>query len=72
MIARTDARQSEGFEEAVKRAKSYRDAGADMIFPESLKSKQEFEDFKKALGDVPLMANMTEFGRSPPSFCKRA
>ncbi len=65
VIARTDARQMEGFEKAVKRAKSYRDAGADMIFPESLKSKEEFAAFKKALGDTPLMANMTEFGHSP-------
>ena len=65
IIARTDARFVEGFDKAVQRAKSYRDAGADMIFPESLESAQEFEEFKKALGDIPLMANMTEFGRSP-------
>ena len=65
IIARTDSRQVEGLESALKRAKSYKEAGADMIFPESLNSKEEFEAFKKALKDTPLMANMTEFGKSP-------
>ena len=65
IIARTDSRQKEGLQGALKRAQSYKDAGADMIFPESLNSKKEFETFKKALKDTPLMANMTEFGKSP-------
>ncbi|MBE8162771.1 MAG: methylisocitrate lyase [Bdellovibrionaceae bacterium] len=64
LIARTDSRSSEGFSKAVDRAKAYMDAGADMIFPEALQSEKEFEDFKKQV-DAPIMANMTEFGKSP-------
>jgi methylisocitrate lyase len=64
LIARTDARAIEGFEEAVKRASRYVEAGADAIFPEALQSQQEFKDFAAAV-QVPLLANMTEFGRSP-------
>ena len=63
VIARTDARGVEGFEAAVDRAKAYVDAGADMIFPEAMKTQEEFEAFRKAV-DVPLLANMTEFGKS--------
>jgi len=63
IIARTDARAIEGLEEAVKRAKSYVLAGADMIFPEALQSVEEFEFFRSNLS-VPLMANMTEFGKT--------
>lgn len=64
LIARTDSRASEGFSKSVDRAKAYRDAGADMIFPEALQNAKEFEDFKQQVG-APLMANMTEFGKSP-------
>jgi methylisocitrate lyase len=64
LIARTDARAIEGFEEAVKRALRYVEAGADAIFPEALQSEQEFKDFAAAV-QVPLLANMTEFGKSP-------
>ena len=63
IIARTDARAAEGLDGAVARAKAYLDAGADMIFPEALADEGEFEKFRKAV-NVPLLANMTEFGKS--------
>lgn len=63
IIARTDARASEGLEGAISRAKAYLDAGADMIFAEALADEGEFEKFKKAV-PAPLLANMTEFGKS--------
>ena len=64
LIARTDARAVEGLDQAVERARAYIDAGADMIFPEALQDESEFEAFRKAV-DVPLLANLTEFGKSP-------
>src|SRR5215475_11291021 len=64
IIARTDARGVEGFDGAVERAREYLAAGADAIFPEALQSADEFRDFGKEI-DSPLMANMTEFGKSP-------
>ena len=64
IVARTDANTVEGLGAAIERAKAYVDAGADMIFPEALTSENEFERFRQAV-DVPLMANMTEFGKSP-------
>src|SRR2546423_7713208 len=64
IIARTDARAVEGFDRAVERAGEYLAAGADAIFPEALQSAEEFRDFAKEI-DVPLLANMTEFGKSP-------
>ena len=64
LIARTDARAVESFDKAVERARSYLAAGADAIFPEALQNEQEFRDFAKAV-DAPLLANMTEFGKSP-------
>jgi methylisocitrate lyase len=64
ILARTDARDVDGLQAAIERAKRYVDAGADWIFPEALESKQEFEQFASALR-VPLVANMTEFGKSP-------
>src|SRR5262249_58920372 len=64
IVARTDARGVEGFDAAVRRAREYLAAGADMIFPEALESADEFARFAKA-GDAPLLANMTEVGRSP-------
>ena len=63
IMARTDARASEGLDGAIARAKSYVDAGADAIFPEALADEGEFEKFRKAI-KVPLLANMTEFGKS--------
>jgi methylisocitrate lyase len=64
LIARTDARSINGLEDAITRAQRYLDAGADAIFPESLESREEFEAFAKAVS-APLMANMTEFGKTP-------
>ena len=63
LIARTDSRASEGLDAAIDRAKAYVDAGAEMIFPEALQNESEFEKFRKEV-DVPLLANMTEFGKS--------
>ena len=63
LIARTDARGVEGLDAAIDRAKAYVDAGADMIFPEAMANESEFEAFRKAI-NVPLLANMTEFGKS--------
>lgn len=62
IIARTDARASEGLEKAIDRAKAYVDAGAEMIFPEAMQDEKEFEAMRKAI-KVPLLANMTEFGK---------
>lgn len=64
VIARTDARGVEGIDEAIERAGRYLDAGADWIFPEALETEQEFAEFAQAI-DAPLVANMTEFGKSP-------
>lgn len=63
ILARTDARGVEGFDQAVDRAKRYLDAGADWIFPEALTDREEFARFAR-LVPVPLVANMTEFGKS--------
>ena len=64
IIARTDARGVEDFDRVVERAGEYLAAGADAIFPEALQSAEEFRDFAKEI-DLPLLANMTEFGKSP-------
>ncbi len=63
IIARTDARAKEGLENTIERIKAYVDAGADIIFPEALEDEREFESVRKAI-KVPLLANMTEFGKS--------
>lgn len=69
IVARTDARAVEGLDEAVRRARAYIDAGADAIFPEALESAEEFRLFARQLakegGKAPLVANMTEFGKTP-------
>src|SRR4051812_10119882 len=65
ILARTDARAVEGFDAAVERAQKYLDAGADGIFPEALADEKEFEQFAKRVPNVPLLANMTEFGKGP-------
>ena len=64
VMARTDARGVDGLDAAIERAKAYVGAGADAVFPEGLASEAEFEEFRKAVS-VPLLANMTEFGKTP-------
>ena len=63
VIARTDARGVESLDATIERAKRYVDAGAEMIFPEAMADEKEFAAFRAAV-DVPLLANMTEFGKS--------
>ncbi|WP_280468273.1 methylisocitrate lyase [Nocardia cyriacigeorgica] len=63
ICARTDAAGIEGIDAAIERAKAYVDAGADLIFTEALYTAAEFEKFRAAV-DIPLLANMTEFGKS--------
>ncbi len=65
LIARTDAVASEGMDAAVARAQRYLEAGADAIFPEALTSADMFREFARRLPEVKLLANMTEFGRTP-------
>jgi 2,3-dimethylmalate lyase len=65
IIARTDARSSNGLEEAVRRARAYADAGADMLFVESPETEDEMVTIGRELGDMPLIANMVEGGRTP-------
>ncbi|MHA6486007.1 methylisocitrate lyase [Bacillus cabrialesii] len=64
VVARTDARAQEGLDAAVKRSASYIEAGADAIFPEALQTENEFRQFAERIS-VPLLANMTEFGKTP-------
>jgi len=65
IVARTDAAASEGIDGAVARARQYVAAGADAIFPEALHDADMFRAFARAMPGVPLLANMTEFGRTP-------
>jgi methylisocitrate lyase len=65
LIARTDAVASEGMDAAVARAQRYLEAGADAIFPEALTTAEMFREFARRLPGVKLLANMTEFGRTP-------
>ena len=64
IIARTDSRSVEGFDASIERAREYMNAGADAIFIEALESESEFREFAKKV-KMPLLANMTEFGKSP-------
>ncbi|MBY7144275.1 methylisocitrate lyase [Virgibacillus sp. NKC19-3] len=64
VVARTDAKAVEGVDAAVERAHAYMEAGADAIFPEALQTEEEFRLFAAKI-DVPLLANMTEFGKTP-------
>lgn len=64
IMARTDARGVTGFDDAVRRAKMYSEAGADAIFPEALQCEEEFARFAREI-PAPLLANNTEFGKSP-------
>lgn len=65
IVARTDAAASEGMDGAVARAKMYMEAGADAIFPEALNTAEMFREFAARMPGVPLLANMTEFGKTP-------
>ncbi len=65
IIARTDARSSLGLAEAIQRARAYAEAGADMLFVESPESEAEMAEIGRELGDMPLVANMVEGGRTP-------
>jgi methylisocitrate lyase len=65
IVARTDAAASEGMDGAVARAKLYMQAGADAIFPEALTTREMFEEFARRMQGTPLLANMTEFGKTP-------
>ena len=65
IVARTDAAAVEGYDAAVARAKLYVEAGADAIFPEALITRDMFEKFAQDMPGVPLLANMTEFGKTP-------
>ncbi len=65
IIARTDARGSLGLAEAIRRARAYAEAGADMLFVESPETEQEMIAIGRELGDMPLVANMVEGGRTP-------
>jgi 2-methylisocitrate lyase-like PEP mutase family enzyme len=66
VVARTDAVAVEGFERAIARALSYRDAGADILFVEAPKTRAELQRIPVAIKDVPLLANMVEGGKTPP------
>ncbi|MDA4123326.1 MAG: methylisocitrate lyase [Thaumarchaeota archaeon] len=63
IVARTDAASVKGIDSAVERARLYVKAGADVIFPEALRTRSEFKEFARKL-DAPLLANMTEFGKT--------
>lgn len=65
LVARTDAAASEGIDGAVARARLYLEAGADAIFPEALTNAEMFREFARRMPGVKLLANMTEFGRTP-------
>jgi methylisocitrate lyase len=65
VMARTDAHAVEGLDSAIARALAYVEAGADMIFAEALATLDEYRAFTRALGKVPVLANITEFGKTP-------
>lgn len=64
IMARTDAAAVEGLDAAIERAQAYVEAGADMIFPEAMKTLDDYRRFRQAVG-VPILANLTEFGSTP-------
>jgi methylisocitrate lyase len=64
IMARTDAAATEGIDAAIERACAYVEAGADMIFPEAMKTLEDYRRFKRAV-KVPILANLTEFGTTP-------
>mgnify|MGYP002390440893 CR=1 FL=1 len=71
IMARTDALANEGLEKAIERARAYIEAGADMLFPEACTKLSDYQAFVEALSppnfprDVPVLANITEFGQTP-------
>jgi len=65
IVARTDAREELGLEEAIRRGKAYYEAGADVIFIEAPQTEAELKEIPSALPDVPLLANMIEGGKTP-------
>src|SRR3990170_2732822 len=65
IIGRTDARQPLGLEEAIRRGRLYRDAGADVVFVEAPRSVDELQEVARAIPDAPLFANMIEGGKTP-------
>lgn len=65
IMARTDAYANEGMEAAIERSRAYVEAGADMIFAEALGALEQYRAFATALGEVPVLANITEFGKTP-------
>ncbi len=69
IMARTDALQVEGMEATIERAQAYVEAGADMIFPEAMRELNHYRQFREAL-DVPILANITEFGHTPLFTCE--
>ena len=71
LIARTDARAVEGLDGAIERARRYRDAGADVLFVEAPQTESEVEQVARELGDVPLLFNWAEGGRTPPITVER-
>jgi carboxyvinyl-carboxyphosphonate phosphorylmutase len=71
IIARTDARAVEGFDAALERARRYRDAGADMLFLEALRTDAEIEAAAAAFPDTPLLFNWVEGGKTPPTSLAR-
>src|SRR5262249_21697800 len=64
VMARTDGAASEGLDGAIERAGRYREAGADMIFAEALTELEQYRKFVEA-GKIPVLANITEFGKTP-------
>lgn len=64
IMARTDAYAAEGLEGVISRGLAYKDAGADMLFPEALTSLEEFEEVARRV-QIPILANMTEWGKTP-------
>jgi methylisocitrate lyase len=65
IMARTDSHAVEGLDKSIERSMAYVDAGADMIFAEALTTIEEYKSFTRALGKVPVLANITEFGKTP-------
>ena len=70
IMARTDALANEGLESAIERAKAYEESGADALFPEALIELEQYEEFKKHV-KIPILANITEFGKTPLFSCEQ-
>ena len=70
IMARTDALANEGLESAIERALAYEESGADALFPEALIELEQYEEFKKHV-NIPILANITEFGQTPLFSCEQ-